>query len=99
MYTLFLNLFFDSIKSNRFIYLLILYFFYLLSGIACVEEIVHGHGHVNYDAIPSVVYTHPEIAWVGKNEEELKKLGIQYNIGKFPFMANSRARTNGKKKE
>lgn len=64
-------------------------------GIACVEEIAGGQGHVNYDAIPSVVYTHPEVAWVGKSEEELKAAGIEYSIGKFPFAANSRARTNG----
>ncbi|KIR24612.1 dihydrolipoyl dehydrogenase [Cryptococcus deuterogattii LA55] len=63
-------------------------------GIAAVEILKTGHGHVNYDAIPSVVYTHPEVAWVGKNEEELKAAGIQYKIGKFPFAANSRAKTN-----
>lgn len=63
-------------------------------GIAAVEIIKHGHGHVNYDAIPSVVYTHPEVAWVGKNEEELKAAGIKYKIGKYPFAANSRAKTN-----
>ncbi|CAD6931380.1 unnamed protein product [Tilletia controversa] len=63
-------------------------------GIAAVEIIKHGHGHVNYGAIPSVVYTHPEVAWVGKNEEELKKEGIEYKVGKFPFAANSRAKTN-----
>jgi len=63
-------------------------------GIAAVEIIKHGHGHVNYDAIPSVVYTHPEVAWVGKNEEELKAAGVAYKIGKFPFTANSRAKTN-----
>lgn len=63
-------------------------------GIACAENIAGGHGHVNYDTIPSVVYTHPEVAWVGKNEEELKALNIQYNAGVFPFQANSRARTN-----
>ncbi|ORX34405.1 hypothetical protein BD324DRAFT_635718 [Kockovaella imperatae] len=63
-------------------------------GIAAVEIIKHGHGHVNYDAIPSVVYTHPEVAWVGKNEEELKAAGVNYKIGKFPFAANSRAKTN-----
>ncbi|NXD32571.1 DLDH protein, partial [Spelaeornis formosus] len=61
-------------------------------GIAAVEIIKHGHGHVNYDAIPSVVYTHPEVAWVGKNEEELKAAGVQYKIGKYPFAANSRAK-------
>ncbi|KAG8858944.1 dihydrolipoamide dehydrogenase precursor [Tulasnella sp. 330] len=63
-------------------------------GIAAAEIIKKGHGHVNYDAIPSVVYTHPEVAWVGKNEQELKAAGVQYNIGKFPFSANSRAKTN-----
>lgn len=64
-------------------------------GIAAVEYIASGHGHVNYAAIPSVIYTHPEVAWVGKNEEELKKEGVVYSVGSFPFAANSRARTNG----
>ena len=63
-------------------------------GIAVVEYIKEGHGHVNYEAIPSVIYTFPEVAWVGKTEEEVKKAGTQYNVGTFPFMANSRARTN-----
>ena len=63
-------------------------------GIAAVEYIAGGHGHVNYNAIPSVIYTHPEVAWVGKTEEELKKDGVQFNVGSFPFAANSRARTN-----
>lgn len=63
-------------------------------GIAAVEHIKHGHGHVNYHAIPSVVYTHPEVAWVGKTEQELKDAGVQYKVGKFPFAANSRAKTN-----
>jgi dihydrolipoamide dehydrogenase len=49
---------------------------------------------VNYDVIPSVVYTHPEIASVGKTEDELKAAGIAYNVGKFPFTANGRARAN-----
>lgn len=62
-------------------------------GIAVAEIISTGHGHVNYDAIPSVIYTHPEVAWVGKTEEELKKAGVKYNVGSFPFMANSRAKT------
>ncbi|CED82701.1 dihydrolipoyl dehydrogenase [Phaffia rhodozyma] len=62
-------------------------------GIAAVEIIKHGHGHVNYDTIPSVVYTHPEVAWVGKNEQELKAAGVDYKVGKFPFAANSRAKT------
>ncbi|KAI5453969.1 dihydrolipoamide dehydrogenase precursor [Naganishia albida] len=63
-------------------------------GIAAVEILKTGHGHVNYDAIPSVVYTHPEVAWVGKNEQELKEAGVAYKVGKFPFSANSRAKTN-----
>ena len=50
--------------------------------------------HANYDAIPGVVYTKPEIAWVGKTEEELKAEGVAYKVGKFPFLANSRAKTN-----
>jgi dihydrolipoamide dehydrogenase len=62
-------------------------------GIAVAEIIANGHGHINYDAIPSVVYTHPEVAWVGKTEEQLKKEGTNYNVGMFPFMANSRAKT------
>ncbi len=61
-------------------------------GVACVEHLVTGYGHVNYDAIPNVVYTHPEIASVGKSEEELKEAGIEYRSGSFPFMANGRAK-------
>ncbi len=61
-------------------------------GIACVEHIVTGYGHVNYDAIPGVVYTHPEIASVGKTEEQLKEAGVAYRTGKFPFSANGRAK-------
>ncbi|CAO1632075.1 unnamed protein product [Sympodiomycopsis kandeliae] len=63
-------------------------------GIAVVDMIKKGHGHVNYEAIPAVVYTHPEVAWVGKNEQELKEAGVEYKSGKFPFLANSRAKTN-----
>ena len=60
-----------------------------------VTEIIDGqHGHIDYNAIPSVVYTHPEIASVGKTEDELKKDQIDYKVGKFPFFANSRARTS-----
>ena len=51
-------------------------------------------GHVNYDVIPGVIYTTPEVAAVGKTEEELKKSNINYKVGKFPFMANSRAKVN-----
>ena len=64
-------------------------------GIACVETIAGYAGHVNYDAIPGVIYTYPEVASVGKTEEELKEAGISYNVGNFPFSANSRARANG----
>jgi len=63
-------------------------------GIACVEHLAGLGGHVNYDCIPGVVYTHPEVASVGKTEQTLKEEGVKYNVGKFPFMANSRARTN-----
>jgi dihydrolipoamide dehydrogenase len=62
---------------------------------AAVAEIMAGQaGHVNFDVIPGVVYTNPEVASVGKTEEELKTAGTPYKVGKFPFMANSRARTN-----
>jgi dihydrolipoamide dehydrogenase len=63
-------------------------------GVAVAEMLVGQAGHVNYDAIPSVVYTYPEIASVGKTEEELKAAGIAYNAGKFPFTANGRAKVN-----
>ncbi|SED82822.1 dihydrolipoamide dehydrogenase [Rhizobiales bacterium GAS191] len=63
-------------------------------GIACAELIAGKAGHVNYDVIPSVVYTYPEIASVGKSEEELKAEGVAYKVGKFPFTANGRARAN-----
>ena len=63
-------------------------------GMACVEIIAGQSGHVNYDTIPGVVYTSPEVATVGKTEEELKAAGVDYKAGKFPFMANSRGRTN-----
>jgi dihydrolipoamide dehydrogenase len=64
-------------------------------GIACVENIVTGYGHVNCDAIPGVVYTHPEIASVGKTEDELKSLNVPYKKGVFPYLANGRARALG----
>merc|ERR1719361_2153112 len=63
-------------------------------GIACAEQIAGKPGHVNYGAIPGVIYTFPEFAQVGHTEEELKEQGIEYTKGEFPFMANSRARTN-----
>jgi dihydrolipoamide dehydrogenase len=64
-------------------------------AVACIELIAGKAGHVNYDVIPSVVYTFPEVASVGKTEEELKAAGVAYKIGKFPFTANARAKVNG----
>jgi dihydrolipoamide dehydrogenase len=64
-------------------------------GIACVEMLAGGSGHVDYDAIPSVVYTFPEIAAVGRTEDELQAAGIDYRKGLFPFRANGRARALG----
>ena len=61
-------------------------------GVAVAEIIAGQAGHVNYEVIPSVVYTSPEVASVGKTEEELKAAGIDYKVGKFPFTANGRAR-------
>ncbi len=63
-------------------------------GVAAVEIICGEPGHVNYNSIPNVVYTHPEVASVGLTEEEVKAKGIEYNKGKFPFLANSRAKAN-----
>jgi dihydrolipoamide dehydrogenase len=63
-------------------------------GIAVAEILAGQAGHVNYDAIPNVIYTYPEVASVGKTEEELKSAGIAYSVGKFPFTANGRAKVN-----
>jgi len=63
-------------------------------GMALAEILAGQAGHVNYDVIPSVVYTFPEIASVGKSEDELKEAGVAYNAGKFPFTANGRAKAN-----
>lgn len=80
-------------------------------GIVCVEGIAGGPVHIDYNCVPSVIYTHPEVAWVGKSEEDLKaqvidrsfwpslqcfslSQNIDYKIGKFPMLANSRAKTN-----
>jgi dihydrolipoamide dehydrogenase len=63
-------------------------------AVACIELIAGKAGHVNYDVIPGVIYTHPEVAWVGKTEEELKAEGVTYKVGKFPFTANARAKVN-----
>ncbi|HBN77927.1 MAG TPA: dihydrolipoyl dehydrogenase, partial [Planctomycetaceae bacterium] len=64
-------------------------------GIACVEYLSTGYGHVNYDAIPAIVYTSPEVASVGKTEEQLKEQKVEYRSGTFPFAANGRARAIG----
>ena len=64
-------------------------------GVACVEHIVAGHGHIDYQTIPGVCYTNPEIGSVGKTEEQLKEEGIAYRKGSFPFRANGRAMTLG----
>jgi dihydrolipoamide dehydrogenase len=63
-------------------------------GIACAEIIAGQTAHIDYDAIPGIVYTWPEVASVGKTEEQLKEAGVDYRVGKFPFTANSRARCN-----
>ena len=60
-------------------------------GIMVAERIAEKHTEVNYDLVPSVIYTHPEIAWVGQNEKELKDNNIDYKVGKFPFAASGRA--------
>jgi dihydrolipoamide dehydrogenase len=64
-------------------------------GVAVAEAIAGHAGHANLDTIPWVIYTSPEIAWVGKTEQELKAAGIEYKSGQFPFMANGRARALG----
>ena len=63
-------------------------------GMAAAEVIAGKHGHVNYGVIPSVIYTHPEVAAVGETEEELKEAGRAYKVGKFSFMGNGRAKAN-----
>merc|ERR1719472_683923 len=64
-------------------------------GIMLSEYLATGKKpHLDYKNVPSVIYTHPEVAWVGKSEEQLKADGIAYNVGKFPFAANSRAKCN-----
>ena len=64
-------------------------------GVAVAETIAGQAGHANLDTVPWVIYTSPEIAWVGKTEQELKTAGVQYKAGQFPFMANGRARALG----
>lgn len=74
---------------------------FTLSSKISIENLINhwycillGAVHIDYNCVPSVIYTHPEVGWVGKSEEDLKKEGIEYKVGKFPFMANSRAKTN-----
>ncbi len=64
-------------------------------GVACAERIAGQAGHVNYDVIPGVVYTWPEVASIGQTEDTLKQQGTAYRVGKFPFTANGRARAMG----
>ncbi len=64
-------------------------------GVAVAERIAGQHGHVNFNTVPWVIYTHPEIAWVGKTEQQLKAEGRAYKAGSFPFLANGRARALG----
>ncbi|KYG61769.1 dihydrolipoyl dehydrogenase [Bdellovibrio bacteriovorus] len=64
-------------------------------GVALAEMLAGHAGHVNYNTVPGIIYTHPEIAAVGLTEEQLKEKGIEFNVGKFPFMANGRARAKG----
>jgi len=64
-------------------------------GVAVAERIAGQHGHVNFNTIPWVIYTSPEIAWVGKTEQQLKADGVAYKAGTFPFLANGRARALG----
>ena len=63
-------------------------------GVACVETLAGQKGHVNWDLVPSIIYTQPEVAWVGKTEEQLKAAGVAYKVGKYPFLADPRSRAN-----
>ncbi len=64
-------------------------------GVACVETLAGQKGHVNWDLVPSIIYTQPEVAWVGRTEEQLKAAGVAYKVGKYPFTADPRSRANG----
>ncbi len=64
-------------------------------GVVCVEMMAGQKSHINYDLVPGVIYTMPEVATIGKTEEQLKAAGVNYKVGKFPFLANSRARSTG----
>src|SRR6476620_12075079 len=65
-------------------------------GIAVVETLAGQKGHVNWDLVPSVIYTQPEVAWVGRTEEQLKQAGTAYKVGKYPFTADPRSRANAR---
>ncbi|HEX9570359.1 MAG TPA: FAD-dependent oxidoreductase, partial [Rhodospirillales bacterium] len=67
----------------------------MVEGVAVAEVLAGGHPVVNYDVIPAVVFTEPEVAWVGRTEDELKRDGVAYKSGSFPFTANSRAKCVG----
>jgi dihydrolipoamide dehydrogenase len=64
-------------------------------GVACVETLAGQKGHVDWDLVPSIIYTQPEVAWVGKTEEQLKAANVAYKVGKYPFTADPRSRANG----
>ena len=67
-------------------------------AVAVAERIAGQHGHVDFNTTPWVIYTSPEIAWVGQNEQQLKAAGVAYRVGVFPFLANGRARAMGDKR-
>ena len=68
-------------------------FFSEIEGIIAAEGMLGAPVHIDYNCVPSVIYTFPEVAWVGKSEEDLKSEGVEYAVGKFPLAANSRAKT------
>ena len=68
-------------------------FFSEFKGIIAAEGMLGAPVHIDYNCVPSVIYTFPEVAWVGKSEEDLKSEGVEYAVGKFPLAANSRAKT------
>ena len=68
-------------------------FFSEFEGIIAAEGMLGAPVHIDYNCVPSVIYTFPEVAWVGKSEEDLKSEGVEYAVGKFPLAANSRAKT------
>ena len=87
------NHFFLPRNCVRFYHLNVI--FKYVSGIIAAEGMLGAPVHIDYNCVPSVIYTHPEVAWVGKSEEDLKSEGVEYAVGKFPLVANSRAKTVG----